>query len=228
MLQAASAIANDGVLVPPRIVSKIVSADGRAETPWEGGEKQRVLTAETARAMRSYMTDAASGIGTGWRAAVEDLSLAVKTGTAQIIDPETRRYSDTDFIASCIALLPAESPSLVLYLVIIKPKGEILGGRIAAPAIREAAGILIDYIGIPRGRNPQINHPSSVNIPAGRLPAVEEYVPDFTGLAKRVLLPLLLRDDIIVEINGEGWVRRQSPSPGTSVTNGMKIILDLE
>ncbi|MDR0323860.1 MAG: penicillin-binding protein 2, partial [Treponema sp.] len=139
MLQAASAIANDGVLVPPRIVSKIVSADGRAETPWEGGEKQRILTAETARAMRSYMTDAASGIGTGWRAAVEDLSLAVKTGTAQIIDPETRRYSDTDFIASCIALLPAESPSLVLYLVIIKPKGEILGGRIAAPAIREAA-----------------------------------------------------------------------------------------
>jgi cell division protein FtsI (penicillin-binding protein 3) len=228
MLQAASAIANDGILVPPRIVSQIVSADGKTVTQWENGESRRVLHAQTAQAMRSYMVDVASGIGTGWRAAVEDLSLAVKTGTAQIIDPVTRRYSDTDFIASCIALLPAESPSLILYLTIIKPKGEIFGGRIAAPAIREAAESLIDYIGIPRGRNPQISHPPSVNISPSRLPAIEGQVPDFTGVAKRVLLPLLLRDDVNVEIHGDGWVRRQSPPPGTPVTGGMTIILELE
>jgi cell division protein FtsI (penicillin-binding protein 3) len=228
MLQAASAIANDGVLVPPRIVSRIVSADGKTVTPWEGGENRRILNPETARAMRSYMVDATSGIGTGWRAAVEDLSLAVKTGTAQIIDPATRRYSDTDFIASCIAILPAESPSLILYLTIIKPKGEIFGGRIAAPAIREAAESLIDYIGIPRGRNPQISHPPSVNIPTGRLPEIDSHVPDFSGLAKRVLLPLLLRDDLNVEIYGDGWVRRQSPPAGTPLADGMTIVLELE
>jgi cell division protein FtsI (penicillin-binding protein 3) len=228
MLQAASAIANDGILVPPRIVSKIVSADGRTETIWESGEARRVLKAETARAMRSYMVDTASIIGTGWRAAVNDLSIAVKTGTAQLIDPVTRRYSDTDFIASCIALLPAESPSLVLYIAIIKPKGEIFGGRIAAPAIREAAESLINYTGIPRGRNEQINHPPSIVIPAGSLPDIEDHVPDFTGLAKRVLLPLLLRDDINVEIRGDGWVRRQNPPPGEPVTRGMSIILELE
>jgi len=227
MLQAATAIANDGVLVPPRIVSKFVSADGSV-TPWEGGESRRVISAETAKAMRSYMVDTASNIGTGWRAAVEDLSLAVKTGTAQLIDPVTRRYSDTDFIASCIALLPAESPSLILYLTIIKPKGEILGGRIAAPAIREAAEALIDYIGIPRGRNPQINHPSTINIPSVKFLDIQDHVPDFTGLAKRLLLPLLLRDDINVQILGDGWVRRQNPPPGTPVTNGMNIILELE
>ena len=228
MLQAATAIANDGVMVPPRIVSKIVSSDGRTVTEWKSVERRRVMKAETARAMRSYMVDTASGIGTGWRAAVEDMSLAVKTGTAQIIDPATRRYSQTDFIASCIALLPAESPSLILYLVIIKPKGEIFGGRIAAPAIREAAESLIDYLGIPRGRNPQITHPPSVNVPAGRLPAVQTHVPDFTGISKRALLPLLLRDDITVEIRGDGWVRRQSPPAGTAVTGGMTIILELE
>jgi len=228
MLQAASAIANDGILVPPRVVLQIVSADGKTVTPWEGGEHRRVLRAETARAMRSYMVDTASVIGTGWRAAVQDLSIAVKTGTAQIIDPVTRRYSETDFIASCIALLPAESPSLILYLTIIKPKGEILGGRIAAPAIREAAEALIDYIGIPRGRNPQVIHPPAVNIPSGHLPSINEQIPDFTGISKRVLLPLLLRDDLKVEIRGDGWVRRQSPPPGTPVTNGMEIILELE
>ena len=227
MLQAASAIANDGVLVPPRIISRIISPDGTI-TEWKNGENRRVLKPETAIAMRSYMVDAASGIGTGWRAAVQDLSLAVKTGTAQIIDPVTRRYSDTDFIASTIALLPSEAPSLILYLAIIKPQGEIFGGRIAAPAIREAAETLIDYIGIPRGRNPQIYHPPSIDIPQGRLPAIGGYVPDFTGISKRILMPLLLREDITVELFGDGWVHRQSPPAGTPVTSGMTIILELE
>ena len=228
ILQAATAVANDGILTPPKVVSKIISADGRTTTEWEGGASRRVISAETARAMRSYMVDTASSIGTGWRAAVQDMSLAVKTGTAQIIDPATRRYSETDFIASCIALLPAESPSLILYMAIMKPKGVIFGSRIAAPAIREAADSLIDYLGIPRGRNPQISHPPSVNIPSGRLPAVQNQVPDFTGIAKRVLLPLLLREDINVEIKGDGWVRRQNPPAGTPVTPGMKITLELE
>jgi cell division protein FtsI (penicillin-binding protein 3) len=228
IMQASTVIANDGVMVPPRLVSKIVSADGKTVTEWKGGEKRRVISAETARAMRSYMVDTASSTGTGWRAGVQDISLGVKTGTAQIIDSATRKYSETDFIASCLALLPAENPSLILYLAVIKPQGVIFGSRIAAPAIREAAESLIDYLGIPRGRNPQIDHPPLVSIHTERLPAVETKVPDFSGIAKRTLLPLLLRDDINVEIRGDGWVRRQSPSAGTPITPGMKIILELE
>jgi cell division protein FtsI (penicillin-binding protein 3) len=227
MLQAATAIANDGVLVPPRIVSRIVSADGRNSRNFEAGEPRRILKAETARAMRQYMMDVTSDIGTGWRANVEDLSLAVKTGTAQIINPLTGAYSSTDFIASCIALLPAESPSLVLYLAIIKPQGEILGGRIAAPAIREAAEDLISYLGIPRGRSPQIVHPGTVVIPAIPYPAVNEAIPDFTGLSKRQLLPLLQREDLSVQISGDGWVVRQDPAPGTPITGETVIRLEL-
>ena len=229
MLQAASAMANDGVLVPPRIISRFVSADGSESKNYESGPPRRILKAETARAMREYMMDVTSNIGTGWRANVEDLSLAVKTGTAQIIDPRTRAYSSTDFIASCIALLPAESPSLVLYLVIVKPQGaSYLGGRIAAPPIREAAEALINYLGIPRGRNPQVSHSGAVLIPAIPYPAVDETVPDFTGAAKRLLLPLLLRDDLRIQIRGDGWVVRQSPPPGTPLTSETVIIVELE
>jgi len=228
ILKASTAIANDGILVPPKIVSKIISADGKTIEEWKNGEQRRILKAETARAMRSYMVDTASSIGTGWRAAVQDMSIAVKTGTAQIIDQETRRYSSTDFIASCVALLPAEAPTLVLYLAVIKPQGQIFGARIATPAIREAAESLIDYIGIPRGRNPQVTHPSVINIPAGRIPVMETQVPDFFGISKRLLIPLLLRDDVNVEIRGDGWVRRQIPPAGTPVIEGMNIILELE
>ena len=227
MLQAATAIANEGILVPPKIISAVISDNGRTE--WTNNtESRRVLKAETAKAMLSYMVDTSASGAMGWRAGVRDISLGVKTGTAQIIDPVTRMYSDTDFIASCIAILPSENPSLVLYMAVIKPQGQIYGSQIAAPAIREAAENIIDYLGIPRGRNQQIDHPSVINIPAERLPAVESHVPDFTGLAKRTLLPLLLRDDILVEISGDGWVRSQTPSAGTPVTSGMTIVLELE
>jgi cell division protein FtsI (penicillin-binding protein 3) len=228
MIQAATAVANDGILVPPRIISRIISADGKKIEPWDAGPSRRVLQSETARAMRDYMVDVTSDIGTGWRANVEDLSLAVKTGTAQIFDPVSKSYSKTDFIASCIALLPAESPSLILYLAIIKPRGEILGGRIAAPAIRESAEALVDYLGIPRGRNPQVIHSPTVEIPADRPLRINGQVPDFSGLAKRTVLPLLLRDDLHIEIRGDGWVRRQSPPPGTPITPDTVIILELE
>jgi cell division protein FtsI (penicillin-binding protein 3) len=228
MLQAATALANDGILVPPRVVSRIVSADGKNIRTFDPGPARRVLSAETARMLRSYMKDVTSEIGTGWRANVQDLSLAVKTGTAQITNPRTGAYSSTDFIASCIALLPADNPSLVLYLVIVKPKGEYLAGRIAAPPIREAAEALVDYLGIPRGRNPQVEHPGTIVLPQNRIPVIESTIPDFTGYSKRQILPLILRDDLTIEISGDGWVKRQDPPPGTPFTEDMVITLELE
>jgi cell division protein FtsI (penicillin-binding protein 3) len=228
MVQAATAIANDGVLVSPHFVSRIVSPKGEVLRSYQTVQGRRILKAETARALRSYMMGVTSDIGTGWRANIQDLSLAVKTGTAQIIDPKTRAYSDTDFIASCIALLPAESPSLILYLAIVKPQGDYLGGRIAAPPIREAAEALVDYLGIPRGRNPQVSHPGSISLPPILNPVVDAVVPNFGGYSKRELLPLILRGDLRIEISGDGWVRRQSPPPGTPLGADTVIILELE
>lgn len=229
MVQAATAIANDGVMVKPRFVSRVVGPDGSVKRMFEPEPIRRVVSAETARAMRSYMMAAASEAGTGRRASVEDMRLAVKTGTAQLIDPATNAYSRTDFIASCIALLPADSPRLVLYHVIVKPKGaSFLGGRIAAPPIREAAEELADYLGIPRGKNQIVDHPGTVSIRADAEAAIGDRMPDLRGVSKRRLLPLLSRQDLSVEIVGEGWVRRQVPAPGAPILPGAAIRLELE
>ncbi|MCL1930890.1 MAG: transpeptidase family protein [Treponema sp.] len=230
IMQAASIIANNGIQVPPKLISQIITTDGKAAADWESNSSVRtqVIRPETARRILSYMADTATDIGTGWRANIEDLNLAVKTGTSQYRDPVAGGYSRTDFIASCIALLPAESPSMALYVVIIKPRGETYGGRIAAPAIREAAELLIDYLGIPRGRNPIVIHPGIIGLPEELLPPVESTVPPFYGLSKKTLLPLLLRNDIRVEISGEGWVRQQFPLPGTPLTPDTVIELILE
>ncbi|MDR0494996.1 MAG: transpeptidase family protein [Treponema sp.] len=230
IMQAAGIIANNGMLVPPRFILQITSADGKTVAPWVNNinSSRQVIRPETTRKMLSYMRDTATMIGTGWRANIEDLNLAVKTGTSQYLDPLAGGYSKTDFIASCIALLPAESPSLILYAVIIKPRGESYGGRIAAPAIREAAELLIDYLGIPRGRNPIVEHPGSIGFTDALLPHVGAHVPNFHGLSKKTLLPLLLRDDLHVEVYGEGWVKYQSPPPGTPISADTVIELTLE
>ncbi len=229
MVQAATAVANDGVLVKPHVVAKVVASDGTVKKNYAPAAGRRILSPETARAMRRFMVAAASDAGTGRRASVEDLPLAVKTGTAQLIDPATGAYSEKDFIASCMAMIPAEAPTLVLYNVIVKPSGpSYLGGRIAAPPIREAADQLVDYLGIPRGRNPVASHSGAVTVGGDDPLVIADTMPDLRGVAKRRLLPLLLRDDLKVEIVGEGWVRRQSPPPGTPLENGSAVRLELE
>jgi cell division protein FtsI (penicillin-binding protein 3) len=86
----------------------------------------------------------------------------------------------------------------------------------------------VDYLGIPRGRNPQISHPGSVSLPPIFTPVVDTVVPNFEGYSKRELLPLILRGDLRIEITGDGWVRRQSPPPGTPLDRDTVIILELE
>jgi cell division protein FtsI (penicillin-binding protein 3) len=223
MVQAGTAVANNGVLVPPRIVSQIRSSDGKSERAFVSGVPRRIIKPETARALRSYMVDASSGMG--WRANMGDMSVAVKTGTAQTIDPATGVYSEKDYVASCIAFLPAENPELILYMVIIRPQGDsYYGSNIAAPGIRQAAEALVDYLGIPRGRNPQIDHSGRLSIPPLSPPAVGATVPDFMGYSKRELVPLL--KDYRIEMNGEGRVWRQAPAPGTPLRPDTVIILD--
>jgi cell division protein FtsI (penicillin-binding protein 3) len=229
ILQASTAIANDGLLVPPRLVSRIVSDDGKTIREYRASQPRRIISEETARNMRAYMEAGTEDLGIGRQARVKDIALGVKTGTSQIINPATGTYSETDFIASCLALLPAENPSLVLYMVLVRPMGNYyFGSRTAAPAIRESAEALIDYLGIPRGRNQQEVHPPEIPIPTEESLIIGETVPNFRGRSKKSLVPLLLRDDLHLQIHGEGWVTRQSPPPGTAFKPGMTIILELE
>jgi cell division protein FtsI (penicillin-binding protein 3) len=117
----------------------------------------------------------------------------------------------------------------VLYLAIIKPQGfSYLGGRIASPPIREAAEALVDYLGIPRGRNPQIVHSGTIALQPKLVPDIDNRVPDLAGYSKAELIPLLLRDDLHLEFSGEGWVVYQEPAAGTPLEADTIIRLKLE
>ena len=118
---------------------------------------------------------------------------------------------------------------LIIYIAIDYPKnGEYLGGRIAAPVVREYLDFLVPYLDVPVEGDNRVVHPGRITVSPINLPAMTDRIPDFTGLPKRTLLPLLSREDVTVVINGYGWVVRQDPAPGTALEPGMIITLELE
>jgi cell division protein FtsI (penicillin-binding protein 3) len=229
MMQAAVAVANGGVLMKPIVVRKVLSPKGQLVYENAPQPVRRVITAETSKTIMGAMETVASRSGTGWRAKVRDLPMAVKTGTAQMIDRDTKRYSETDFIASTLAIFPADAPRVVLYLAIIKPKGSsYYGGQIAAPVIRDAAEAVLTVTDLPRGDSPTVAGPSTIVLPRLSPVSIGQTMPDLRGSPKRLLLPLLERSDLKVTIRGEGYVESQTPAPGQPVSAGMTIELVLK
>ncbi|MCQ2573640.1 MAG: transpeptidase family protein [Treponema sp.] len=227
MVQAATALANGGVPVNLSVIRRITNKDGSVFYEHKPEYKDRVFKRDTAEYVLSCM-ETTSLRGNGTRANISDISIGTKTGTAQMADKEKGGYSDTDYLSSCIGIFPTENPEIILYVVIEKANGEVYGGRIAAPVIQKAANVIIDHLGMSRGSAPSLDHDGTITIPHGNSVTVGSIVPDFTGLNKRELSSLLERNDIIVNINGSGWVTSQNPEPGTTVTENMRIELYLE
>ncbi len=227
MVEAATAIGNGGVPVQLTFIKKITNKDGTIAYEHEPQYKDRVFSKNTADYILSCMETTAK-TGTGSRANLRDVDIGVKTGTAQMADKEHGGYSDTDFISSCMGIFPIDNPQIVLYIVVEKAKGETYGGRIVAPVIGEAADTIIDHLGMSRGGAASLEHSGIISIKATSEVIVGDVIPDFTGLSKKELLPLMERKDIKLNINGSGWVTSQSPEPGTPVTENMVIELNLE
>lgn len=227
MVEAATALANKGEIVQITLLSKIFSKDGTLAYSHQATKNTKVISRETAQLMLSYM-EATSETGTGIRASVGDLRMAVKTGTAQLRNPGEAGYSQTDFISSCMGIFPVEDPKIIIYLAIVKPVGETYGGRIAAPVISKASNIVIDQMGLSRGSATSIQHSGIIQIEKNKPVSIGDVVPNFTGISKRMLTGLLERQDIKVKIMGDGYVVRQNPEPGTMVEKGMTIDLFLE
>src|SRR5882724_12113241 len=77
--------------------------------------------------------------GTAKKAQLDGYSAAGKTGTAQKIDPQTKRYSNSKYIASFVGFAPVNNPAVVIIVVIDEPAGAYHGGDVAAPVFREIA-----------------------------------------------------------------------------------------
>lgn len=151
VLQMASmyqAIANDGVRIPPRIVSAEITPDGqRIEQPRPA--EVRVVSEQTARTVRDMLRavtqDAAGQRGTGPAAALAGYQVAGKTGTAQQPDQACGCYSDSRYWITFAGIFPADAPRFVAGIMLDAPQG----GTSAAPLFHDIASYLAQRYQIP-------------------------------------------------------------------------------
>jgi|APLak6261679142_1056127.scaffolds.fasta_scaffold00009_95 cell division protein FtsI (penicillin-binding protein 3) len=243
-----AALANDGVLMKPYVVSKVVDPDGVVLLENKPTPLRRVVSSKSARSVVSMLETVVEPGGTATKARMDEYRVAGKTGTAQKVDPIARGYSDKR-IASFVGVVPAEDPRAVILVVIDEPKTDVYGGLVAAPAFKEIASQMMPHVGAPKSREmpvvaakpePKSSKPEKSVVTAGiekleQMDTVTEdvvadgavRVPDVKGLAGRAAVAQLLTAALEPHLAGSGRVVSQKPAAGSLVEKGTRITVEL-
>jgi cell division protein FtsI (penicillin-binding protein 3) len=137
LARAYTLFARDGELVPLSLVKTKAAA---------GGEK--VLSTETARAVRAMLELAVQPGGTAPRARIAGWRVAGKTGTAH--KQENGGYAPDKYISSFVGFAPASDPRLVIAVMIDEPgTARHYGGTVAAPVFAQVMQGALRLMGVP-------------------------------------------------------------------------------
>lgn len=137
LARAYGAFARDGQLLPLSLV--------RIDTPPAG---ERVMTPETARAVRAMLELAVQPGGTAPRAQIMGYRVAGKTGTAH--KEENGAYATDKYVSSFVGLAPASHPRLVIAVMIDEPSdGQYYGGAVAAPVFAQVMAGALRILDVP-------------------------------------------------------------------------------
>jgi cell division protein FtsI (penicillin-binding protein 3) len=149
---AVNVIANDGVYVAPKLVMGGVDAEGTLMETLPSRTRE-VVRPRAARQMQRMMREVVCR-GTAELAQVPDLSVAGKTGTGFIAQPDGG-YVDANgklaYYASFVGFFPAEDPQVTVLVSIDQPPidtNDRFGGTAAAPVFRELAPTIVHELGI--------------------------------------------------------------------------------
>ena len=234
--RALTAVGNDGVMMTPRLVSRVVGPR-KGKTDEFAPSGTRVLSAATARRLRRMLVGVTEKGGTAEDAALERYSVAGKTGTAQKVDPVTRSYAQDLYVASFIGVVPASRPRLVISVVVNEPEGEKhYGGDVAGPLFARIAKKSLRYLGVAPDRKPSavsakkalarkkgsrptdghltVAHDPAPPLPGEGGPPTRHKVPDFTGMSIAEVISLSRTSGLEVRLIGSGQAVGQSPGPG--------------
>lgn len=209
---AYASFANGGQLMRPYIVERVTDENGRTILENKPKVIRQTVSPATIRELMPVLQGVVSDEGTAQFAAIEGLSIAGKTGTAQkFIDGRYRaRYR-----ASFVGFYPAEQPKYVAYIMLDEPRTSIFGGFIAGPIFRNIANRMM-------GVDQSIQHYVQTQIS----PPDERVAPFLTGMNIDAAARLLQHQNIRFTTEGSGaFVVGQSHRAGNPLQNGDIITL---
>lgn len=133
LISAVSAIANNGVLMKPLILT-----DEKPQVV------RKVISADTAKAVTQMMV---SAVGKNVIADIPNYSIAGKTGTAFVPNFGGKGYTD-QVINTYMGFAPAFNPAFTILIRLDKPSGSPLAGQTVVPAFRELTQFILNYYNI--------------------------------------------------------------------------------
>lgn len=178
MVMAMSALANDGLLMRPYVVERVVDANGQALVKNEPRIMRQVVAPTTARQVGAMLRMAVLPGGTGRKADCDGYPVAGKTGTAQKVSGG-RTYAAGRYVASFLGYVPYNDPQLCLMVVLDEPGlGSYYGGEAAAPVFRAVAAEALPLLNVsPDFENLEPRWPTNQIQRAASKPAREVKAP---------------------------------------------------
>jgi cell division protein FtsI/penicillin-binding protein 2 len=248
LAMALGAIANQGRLMQPVLVKRVLDGQGRVVKSWEPVEVRQAISPETARTTLDLMAAVIEPDGTGRRAYIPEWPVAGKTGTGQKPHLRRRGYSEEMWVNTFFGVAPVDNPELAIVILIDEPKGKRHGGGlIAAPAFRRIMERSLAYLGVPSPyatsrryawlapdtlseRRAVEDAPPATDPLEALAPTVAASdglvpVPDFRGLTMGAAARLAARAGVVVRFEGQGIATSQSTQPDelVSATEGVIV-----
>ncbi len=217
MITAISCVANDGILMQPRIVKEVTNTDTGTVTEIPTSQVRQVISKQTAEEVKSMMESVAT-VGTGKTVAVSGYSIGGKTGTSE---PPVGKEEE-GYVASYVAISPVEDTQIVLLLTLYDPQGDNghQGGTIAGPVVSQMLSEILPYLGIPSDEDTSSSTNSSnyITVPDVRNKTVAE--------AEKILKEVGFTTKTYVDGDANTiLVEDQTPKPGNSLPKNSIIVL---
>lgn len=146
VLDSYNAIANNGVMVTPHLVDRVVPQDGRAAYNMPI-KSRKVLSPAVAATLEQLLSGTVSAVGTAPLAQVPGYKIIGKTGTAQIPFPNKPGYQPGAFMATFTGFTSGTSTPLSAIVVLEHPN-PIYGGSVAAPVFSQIMGYALRQMDI--------------------------------------------------------------------------------
>lgn len=215
-LQALTMIANDGYMLKPHIVSKIVNPNTGEYYYERKVEQEKIVSSETVNKIKKLMYNTIQGTdegSTGYPYRIEGFDVIGKTGTAQIYNSATGTYlvGDNAYIFSFAGMYPYENPEIIIYAAMKKPSVGKSGGL--SSTVKDIMKSIAKY------KNMFVEEEQNDNLLTYK---VKSYLNKKTEIVKKELEENNL--DVVIIGNGDRIIS-QSVLPNNELIYGEKIIL---
>ncbi|MCK9475422.1 MAG: penicillin-binding transpeptidase domain-containing protein [Candidatus Muirbacterium halophilum] len=210
MARSYAALVNGGLIKTPRLVS-CIEKNGEILRKIDEENGIRVIPEETSDKIRKILS-AVVEYGTAQSVKMVNFSVGGKTGTAK--KAHSKGYYDDKYISSFIGTFPVENPKILIYVVVDDPQsGSYYGSTLAAPAFRNIAQNIVDYMKI-----------SPDTYKQEKVESEKVIVPNFTGIAKNIFFNRVNMLGIKYKSYGAGdFVVFQEPAQGSIVEKDREI-----